>query len=85
MSKSSIEWTESTWNPVAGCTLLSVAVRTAAPCAWTPPGGYGPEDRVDRPSRLPPSFETHTVDRFLINLRDATAHAWRFRPGGFDP
>ncbi len=23
MSKSSIEWTESTWNPVAGCTVIS--------------------------------------------------------------
>ncbi len=23
MSKSSIEWTESTWNPVAGCTIIS--------------------------------------------------------------
>ena len=23
MSKSSIEWTEATWNPVAGCSIIS--------------------------------------------------------------
>jgi protein gp37 len=32
--KSDIEWTDATWNPVAGCTKISPGVKIATPNAW---------------------------------------------------
>lgn len=31
MSRTTIEWTDTTWNPVTGCTKVSPAARTATP------------------------------------------------------
>jgi protein gp37 len=52
VSKSRIEWTESTWNPVAGCTVLSpgctncYAMRLASRLAAMGQGKYGGTTRI---------------------------------------
>jgi protein gp37 len=52
VSKSSIEWTEATWNPVAGCTILSpgctncYAMRMAARLSSMGQGKYDSTTRV---------------------------------------
>ena len=47
MNKTKIEWTEATWNPVTGCTPITIGCEHcyAARIAWRFRGQYGyPED-----------------------------------------
>ena len=45
MSKSKIEWTEHTWNPIVGCSKISPGCPHCYGSKWEPLFHYGQEMR----------------------------------------
>jgi protein gp37 len=75
MGKSTIEWTEHTWNPVTGCSKLSAgclncyALRMFERGLW----GYGPEVTI-RPERLAQPLHWRKPRKVFVNSMSDLFH-----------